>query len=189
MQLSEQKTIKNFLLNGVPVIILTGNEFAKKEGYTLTQQVAEYYDLIGNLAFSPDYGEVVLDEKGVDDDFAHGVSRIKAVAFAAVPAVIEKGVVILPFGKYKTGENIVSAMIAAPIQIAEKEYVCVVVLRKRQEINKLYVHEVTLKEKLLDISNQEVRGESSFGSSNPTPSPATNQGDIAKVLQNILSAK
>ena len=189
MELSEQEKIRDFLLRGNPVIILTGNEFAKKEELTLTQQVAEYYNSIGNIVISPDCGEVLLDEKGVDDDFAHGVGRIKAVAFAAVPKVIEKGVVILPFGKYKTGENIVSAMIAAPIHIAEKEYVCVVVLRKRREINKLYVHEVTLKEKLLDISNQEVIGVSLFGSSNPTPSPATNQGDIAKVLQNILLTK
>ena len=95
----------------------------------------------------------------------------------------------MPFGKYKTGENIVSAMIAAPIQIAEKEYVCVVVLRKRREINKLYVHEVTLKEKLLDVKNQEVVSVSLLGSSNPTLSLATNQGDVAKVLQNILSTK
>jgi hypothetical protein len=55
--------------------------------------------------------------------------------------------------------------------------------------NKLYVHEVTLKEKLLDISNQEVRVEPLVGSSNPTLSSATNQGDIAKVLQNILLTK
>ena len=187
--MNNHTNIKSFLLKGNPVIILTGNEFAKKEGYTLTQQVAEYYNSIGNIVISPDFGKVVLDEKGVDDDFAHGVGRIKAVAFAAVPKVIEQGIVILPFGKYKTGENIVSAMVAAPIQIAEKEYICVVVLRKRREINKLYVHEVTLKEKLLDSNNQEVKLVSLLGSSNPTLSLATNQGDIAKVLQNILFAK
>jgi len=54
----------------------------------------------------------------------------------------------------------------------------------------LYVHEVTLKEKLLDFDNQEVTHVSSLGSSNPAPKlPATNQGDIANVLQNILFAK
>jgi len=187
--MNNHTSISNFLLKGNPVIFLSGNEFAKKEGYTLTQQVTEYYNSIGNIVISPDYGEVVLDEKGVDDDFAHGVGRIKAIAFAAVPKVIEKGVVILPFGKYKAGENIVSAMIAAPILIAGKEYVCVVVLRKRREINKLYVHEVTLKEKLLDVVNQEVVSDSPLGSSNPTLSLATNQGDIANVLQNILFTK
>ena len=185
-------SIKNFLLKGNPVITLTGNEFAKKEGYTLTQQVTEYYNSIGNTVISPDYGEIILDKQSVEDDFAHGVGRVKAVAFAAVPAVIEKGVVILPLAQHKTDENskIYSAMIAAPIQIAEKEYICVVVIRQYFSGNrKLYVHEITLKEKLLDIDNQEVISVSLLGSSNPAPLPATNQGDITKVLQNILSAK
>jgi hypothetical protein len=189
---------KEFLLNGQPVAILTGNEFARKEGVTLTQQVSEYYNSIGNKAISPVYGEIILDKKGVDDDFAHGVGRIKAIAFAAIPQVIERGIVILPFGKHKSGENVVSAMIAAPVRIAEKEYVCVVVLRKRQEINKLYVHEVTLKEKLLADSsnptqslaaNQGVISDSFISSSNPTQSLAAHQGDIAKVLNKIISAK
>jgi len=57
-------------------------------------------------------------------------------------------------------------------------------------MNKLYIHEVTLKEKLLDHDNQEVKAVSLLGSSNPAPKlPATNQGDIANVLQNILFTK
>ena len=171
------RVCKEFLLQSEPVAILSGNEFPQKEGVTLTQQVTEYYNSIGNKAMSPIYGEVILDKKGVDDDFAHGIGRIKAIAFAAVPQIIERGIVILPFGKHKNGENVVSAMIAAPIQIAEKDYIAVVVLRKRKDVNKLYVHEVTIKEKLL------------AGSSNPTQSLATNQGDIAKILQKIIFAK
>ena len=115
---------KEFLFNSKPVAVLTGDEFAKQKGITLTQQVTEYYAVIGGKALSPVYGEVILDKKGVDDDFAHGIGRIKAIAFAAVPQIIEKGIVILPFGKYKSGENVVSAMIAAPIQIANNEYMC-----------------------------------------------------------------
>ncbi|MCL2327950.1 MAG: hypothetical protein FWC39_05480 [Bacteroidetes bacterium] len=48
---------------------------------------------------------------------------------------------------------------------------------------------LTLKEKLLDVVNQEVISDSPLGSSNPTLSLATNQGDIANVLQNILFTK
>ena len=154
---------QEFLLKGKPVITLIGNEFAKREGITLTQQVTEYYDSIGKIAISPDYGEIMLDKQSVEDDFAHGIGRIKAIAYAAVPAIIEKGIVILPLGNHKQNE-------------------------------KLYVHEVFLKRKLLD------------GSSNPAHIPATNQGvipessvnkqklvtnkgNIAKVLQKIISAK
>ena len=181
---------REFLLKGKPVATLSGNEFSRKEGVTLTQQVVEYYNSIGNKAISPVYGEVILDKKGVDDDFAHGVSRIKAIAFAAVPQIIEKGIVILPFGKYKEDEKIFSAMIAAPVSIARKEYIEVVVLRQnKMGDNRLYVHEVSLKEKLLESATQRVEKKSLNGSSNPTLLLATNQGAVAKVLQKILLAK
>ena len=52
-------------------------------------------------------------------------------------------------------------------------------MAKNNKINRLYVHEVTLKEKILDYSSNPVRFDLQ----------ATNQGDVAKVLQNILSSK
>ena len=179
---------QDFLLRGKPVVILTGDEFSKKEGITLTQQVIEYYNSIGGIAVSPDYGEIILDKQSVEDDFAHGVGRIKAIAYAAVPDIIEKGIIILPLGNHKQNEKTLSAMIAAPLVIGMDEYIGVVVIRQYVSGNKkLYVHEVFLKRKLLD------------GSSNPAHIPATNQGvipesfinkgNVAKVLQKIVSAK
>ena len=190
---------KEFLFNSKPVAVLAGDEFAKREGITLMQQVTEYYTAIGGKALSPVYGEVILDKKGVDNDFAHGVGRIKAVAFAAVPQIIEKGAVILPMLQHKNDSQIESAMIGAPIEIASKEYVVVVVIRRNKiGDTRLYIHEITVKQKLLDGSsnpalipatNQGVMSDSSISSSNPTSMLATNQGDIAKVLQKIISAK
>jgi len=179
---------RDFLLKGDPVVILTGNEFSKKEGFTLTQQVTEYYNSIGKIAISPDYGEIMLDKQSVEDDFAHGIGRIKAIAYAAVPNIIERGIVILPLGNYKLGKKTLSAMIAAPLIIGADGYIGVVVIRQYLSGNKkLYVHEVYLKQKLLD------------GSSNPAHIPATtqgvilessiNKGSVAKVLQKIISAK
>ena len=154
---------QEFLLKGKPVVILTGNEFSKKEGFTLTQQVTDYYNSIGGIAVSPDYGEIMLDKQSVEDDFAHGVGRVKAIAYAAVPDIIEKGIVILPLGNHKQGEKTMSAMIAAPLIIGTDDYIGVVVIRQYVSGNKkLYVHEVFLKRKLLD------------GSSNPAHIPATN---------------
>ena len=190
LSLSEQK---EFLLNGLPVSVLMGNEFTKKDGVTLTQQVTDYYHSIGNKALSPVYGDIILDKQSVEDDFAHGVGRKKAIAFAAVPDVIEKGIIILSLGRHKKDEKTLSAMIAAPVTIGTEEFVCVVVIREYVSGNrKLYVHEVSLRQKLLD------------GSSNPALIPATHQGvisstsndcvktnhqgNIAKVLQKIISA-
>jgi hypothetical protein len=133
--MSEYKKIplaiqKEFLLQGNPVVILSGKEFSKKEGIKLTQQVSDYYNSIGGKAISPVYGEVILDKQSVEDDFAHGVGRLKAIAFAAVPKIIEQGIVILPLGKHKKGEKTLSAMIAAPINIDTDEYIGVIVIRQ-----------------------------------------------------------
>ena len=166
---------KEFLFNSQPVAILTGDEFAKREGITLTQQVTEYYTAVGGKALSPVYGEVILDKKGVDDDFAHGIGRIKAIAFAAVPQIIEKGTIILPMSQHKNDSQIESAMIGAPIEIASKEYIGVVVIRRNKSGDtRLYIHEVTIKQKLLE------------GSSNPALIPATNQGVMSDPLLAVL---
>jgi hypothetical protein len=196
LTLSEQR---KFLLESKPVVTLTGDEFSKKDGITLTQQVTEYYHSIGGIAVSPEYGKIMLDKQSVEDDFAHGVGRIKAIAYAAVPDVIEKGIVILPLDNHKHGEKTLSAMIAAPLAIGTDEYVGVVVIRQYASGNrKLYVHEVFLIRKLLDDSsnpahipavNQGVISDSSINDSHPTQSMATNKGNIAKVLQKIIFAK
>ena len=189
--LSEQK---EFLLNGEPVSILTGSEFAKKDGATLTQQVTEYYDLIGNKALSPVYGEIILDKQSVEDDFAHDVGRKKAIAFAAVPDVIEKGIVILPLGRHKEEDKRLSAMITAPIIIETEEFVCIVVIRQYASGNKkLYVHEVSLKQKLLDDSSNPALIPAAYQGVVSCPSAhcdnTINQGNVTKVLQKIVSAK
>ena len=190
---------QEFLLKGNPVVVLTGDEFRKKEGVTLTQQVTEYYNSLGGIAVSPDYGDIMLDKQSVEDDFAHGVGRTKAIAYAAVPDIIEKGIIILPLGNHKQGEKTLSAMIAAPLAIMADEYIGVVVIRQYISGNKkLYVHEVFLKRKLLDGSsnpahipatNQGVMPESSISSSYPTENSTTNKGNITKVLQKILYTK
>jgi len=84
-------------------------------------------------------------------------------------------------------KRIRQSQIKAAVKV-NAEYIGVVVIRQYASGNKkLYVHEVFLKRKLLD------------GSSNPAHIPATNQGvipessvnkgNIAKVLQKIISAK
>ncbi|MDR1342465.1 MAG: hypothetical protein LBK18_04310 [Prevotellaceae bacterium] len=202
---------KEFLLNGTPVAMLTGNEFEKKEGVMPKQQVKDFYDSIKNRVNSV-FGEVILDNQAVKDDFGHGIGKNKMVAFSAVPNVLERGISILNLDYYKAIDpKIKSGMIAAPITIKGEEFIAVCLVRQNKEDrNRLYVHEVTLKEKLLiKSSNKKLPSGSSNptqslatergvrklsdGSSNPAlqekPAQATNQGAITKVLQNILSAK
>lgn len=167
---------KNFLLNGDIVSSLSGNEFERVDGKTLTEQVAEYFESIGGKAMSPIYGEVILDEKGAEDSLSHGIGRNKAIAYAAVKDVIENGVLI-DYDKNHKGRDYDSALIAAPITIGGERYICEVVITRKQD-NRFYLHEVTSVKKLQDAVSLTNSGQS----------PTAHQGVIAKVLQNIISA-
>jgi hypothetical protein len=73
-------------------------------------------------------------------------------------------------------------MIAAPIQIDEEKYVCVVMVIANLEQKRLYVHESFLTKNLQEI----VASNSVRGSNASSPQP---QGEVAKVLQNYLIDK
>lgn len=171
------------LLNDKPVCILKGDEFLPKEGTSFKAQVSDYFQQQGGSANSP-FGVVVLDIKGIKNDISHGVGRLKSVSFAAVKDVLEKGGVINPMAQYHTnGKKNPTGMIAAPIQIGEERYVCVVEVIANTQMQRLYVHEVTLTKKL-----QKVVADTTavHGDENPVTQP---KGDIAKVLQNYLITK
>lgn len=83
------------LLNREHVIDLSGDEFLLIEGKSFIEQVTKYFTKQGGLANSP-FGVVVLDKKGINNDYAHGIGRLKAALFVAIKDVLEKGVVINP---------------------------------------------------------------------------------------------
>lgn len=167
---------KNFLLNSKPVAALTGDEFAPIEGKKLTEQVENYFASIGGKAVSPLFGDVILDRKGADDSLSHGMGRNKAIAYAAVKEVIENGVLVDTHTNHK-GRGYNTAIIAAPIEINGERYVCMVVVRRNVNENRFYLHEVTAQKNLRNDAFV----------TNPAQKPAS-VGDIANVLQNIVSA-
>lgn len=168
------------LLNSEPVIELSGNEFLPKEGITFAQQVNEYFQSQGGKAKSP-FGEVLLDLKGVQNSKQHGMSRIKAVAFAAIKDVLENGVVILPMGRHGVHDKKqLTGMIAAPIQIGNENYICVVEVIANLQVQRLYVHEAFVTKNLQEVA----ASNSVHGSETTSPQP---QGEVAKVLQNYIT--
>jgi hypothetical protein len=174
----------HYLFESEAVVRLTGMEFEKRENTTLKEQINRFYNSFGNKSQSA-FGEITLDNRSFKDDSAHGLSRAKIAAFKALPEILNSGIPILPLKEHKG--NIRSGMIAAPIIIAEQEYVAVAVIRQNKENNnRLYVHEVTLKEKLLLLKQKNLNDSSNPVLRNTT---ANHQGDIAKVLNNIVSAK
>ena len=145
----ELKIKQDFLLSDQTVVQLSGNEFSKKDGFTLTDQVEEYFNNINNNIESPFFGRVVLDREGADDSLSHGMGRLKAIAYAGVPNVIKNGVIIDSDINHKDrGYN--SYVIAAPIEIAKEKYICEVVLKQNRNETRFYLHEVTEQKKFLD---------------------------------------
>lgn len=123
---------------------LKGDEFAQ-DGTPLSKRVKEYYDQIGNVVHNEVVGDVILNGRSIKDDLAHGMGRLKALTFKAVPSVIEKGKV-LRYEKNWKERGYDSAVIGAKIHIQEGEYagnyyeLCVI--KVNEQTNRLYLHEV-----------------------------------------------
>lgn len=118
---------------------LSGNEFAKGTK-KLTEQVGDFFRSLGNSIFRKGFGSVIIDERGVKSDIAHGVGRAKAVTFAAVPAVIENGRQIDYQENWK-GRGYDTYVFAAPVRIGNADSYVAVVVRSGAD-NRFYLHEV-----------------------------------------------
>lgn len=144
----KSKDLIDKLIESIPLLAedevvyrATGDEFAVGEK-KLSEQVYEYFDSLGGVVHRDNFGDVIIDDKGVDSSIAHGMGRAKAIAFSSVPAVIEKGRQI-DFQKKWKGRNYDSYVFAAPIQIGEQRAYTAVVVTKSEQDNRYYLHEVT----------------------------------------------
>ena len=124
---------------------LTGEEFTKGEK-NLVQQVGEYFDQLGGQVERQGFGTVRLSRRGVKDSMAHGLGRKKAAAFAAVPEVIRNGVQI-DYQKDWKGRGYDTYVFAGGVTIAGEPNAMGVVVIRRNEDNRFYLHEVTAIEK------------------------------------------
>lgn len=176
----EYDNISNKLLSENPVCELSGEEFSPIEGKTLKQQVIDYFNTCGNSA-STQFGNVLFDEKGIKNALHHGMSRIKAIAFAAIKPTLENGTIILPLDYYNVhGKKQKTGMIAAPIIIKEEKYICVVEVIDNTITNRLYAHEVFLTKNLIEDVADTI---AVLGAETPVTHP---QGEVAKILKNYI---
>ena len=140
------KAAMDFLERTAPVANLTGQEF-QKDGVRLTDKVSAYFNSIGNVARNEELGDVILNLEGIRDSIAHGIGRLKASAFMAVKDVIENGFIFNRQTNWKN-RNYDSAVIVAPISINNTDYICEVVITRKPNENRFYLHEVEIKETL-----------------------------------------
>lgn len=124
---------------------LSGNEFAKGEKDLVTQ-VEEYFANFGYSVKNDVLGDVDITARGAKDSIAHGLGRNKAIAFAAVPNVIQYGKII-DYQKNWKGRGYDTVVLAAPISISGKPYFEGVIVTRDKNTQRFYVHEVITEER------------------------------------------
>ena len=132
-----------------PVATLGGDEFGKGD-VDLVTQVAEYFDGLGGSVENPQLGMVTINRAGVQDSIAHGIGRLKAMAFYAVPDVLEKGKII-DYQKNWKGRMYDTFVLAAPIDVqsgryAGQYYIGAIVMRNANT-QRYYLHELITQER------------------------------------------
>lgn len=140
-----EDNIRNFG-NMKPVINVPNNAFERGEK-KLSEQVKEYF--LENSNNGIVYGNVIGDVDivaGIKSDIAHGVGRMKAMAFYAVPETIKKGVIV-DYQKNRKQRGYDSLLLAAPIRIQneagnfENAVEMVAINRSNTDVQKFYFHE------------------------------------------------
>jgi len=141
------QTSRRFL-DAHPLVTLDGTQFAKAET-PLTERVPHWYAEKGYATISVGgVGTVRLDKQAVQNTLSHGIGREKVIAFAAVPIVLSQGHIIHqePMRGSTTSGQVYH--IAAPVKIADQDFICVVLIKADKNLARMYVHEVFSKEKL-----------------------------------------
>jgi len=125
--------------------VLKDEEFAgsKKK---LVDRVTDFFNSIGNKVFRAGFGDVTLTRSGARDSISHGMGRNKAIAFSAVPEVIENGAIIDTQSNWK-GRGYDTVTFGGQVQIGEQVYDMGVIVKKYDNVDmasKYYLHEVIL---------------------------------------------
>ena len=170
------------VLQGPPVASLSGDEAPRAGMQSVRQWATRLFAAQGGLAQNPEIGPVVMDARSVRDSMAHGKANpFKYAAFAAVKDVLEQGVLVASSTHGRDGE---SHFISAPVQIAGKDDVVTVLVRRDPNEQRMYLHSVATKEYLL---NRRVSGTDT--ASDVERSGSSGSGDAASVAPAGVTGK
>ncbi len=112
------------------VFSMKGIEFEKGETDLVTQ-VDNYFKEFGESVYNAELGDVSINKNGAKSSLGYGIGRNKAIAYAAVPAVIQHGKIIDYQVNWKNrGYDTVA--LAAPVTIkGDPYYEGVIVIREK----------------------------------------------------------
>ena len=172
------------LASGGVLAELSGNEFASQPGRKLSDQVADFFAALGNRVTRLGFGDVALTRKGARDSIIHGIGRNKAIAFSAVPDIIENGQVIDEQQNWKD-RGYDSVTFGGRIRIGDQDYNMGVVVRKLGEnspnAGRYYLHEVALTNDEGDPVPIKTRTLSGYPSDTVSPSTNSIQAEAENV--------
>ncbi|MCP2041934.1 hypothetical protein L1281_002552 [Neisseria sp. HSC-16F19] len=177
---AEQKEFKRKakVLQGAPVYSVETRS-APKDNKELHKWAVSLFDAHGNSAVNPEIGEVALTERSVKDSMAHGMNPGKAMAFEAVPSVIERGVLVAQ----SEHDGVKSYFISAPVRILGDADIATVLVREDTNTRRMYLHSVTFKEKLLNKAVNESVADTEVSQ----PHGKLYSGDVANILRRYLN--
>ncbi|UCV14116.1 PLxRFG domain-containing protein [Quatrionicoccus australiensis] len=175
----ETAALRDFL-NGSPLADLQTSE-APHRGYAaLREWAVGIFRDYGFKAVHPVIGEVQMDERAVRDSMGHRISPAKAVAFKAVPDVIENGRIV----HVATRGLMDSIYISAPVRINDVDDVVTVLVHRDPNTQRFYLHSVSTKDNLL--KPKQSGAPVSDRQSTPGAVPS---GDVHNILHQALTFK
>ena len=102
-----------------------------------------FFESLGGNIYSDVFGDISMKKSSVKSEIRHGNTAEKIAAIEAIPNVINEGKVIHCNEKQAGVERIV---VAAPINIGKKDYIMGVMLQRDAQNQRLYLHNVAIKE-------------------------------------------
>ena len=120
---------------------LSGNELGDRS-IPLKNRVQAFFDSLGNNIRTDRFGDVALGNSSVRSEIRHGHTPQKVMTYAAIPAVLQNGVVV--YQNTKNAHGLERILVAAPVEVGaehEKMYVGVMLQRDPQN-QRLYLHDV-----------------------------------------------
>ena len=189
-ELQEVVANAEWVFNAEPVKQLEGSEFSKSEKSLITQ-VNEFFKSIGGKVEREGFGMVNLTRQGIKSSIAHGIGRVKAAAFTAVPEIIKQGKIIDRQTNWK-GRGYDTYVIDAPINIGNIEYIAEVIINKDKDGQRFYLHEVEIKEKArsafktgMDTSALQAPAQSAFKTATERGAPQASRLIITRKLREV----
>jgi len=171
-------------LDAHPIVKLTGEEFPKADT-PLAERVADWYAENGLAEVQVSkIGLVKLDRRAVGRSMAHRLGRTKAAAFAAVPHVLIKGIIIHK-EPLRGSRNGAVYHIAAPVQIAEEVFIVDVLVKSDSGLSRMYVHDITPRKRLQE-SEFKIGADAAAGTGERSD---TDFGAMRRVLRRIYAVK